>query len=80
MLDKKISKFFIIIIMFVALVSFNNLKNSSPNIDDQSIDNIEINDDLGYTKKTINLAPYNDVKQKTLLTNPVFIQNINIEN
>ncbi len=80
MLDKKTSKFFIIIIMFVALVSFNSLKNSSPNIDDQSIDNIEINNDLGYAKKAINLAPYNDVKQKTLLTNPVFIQNINVEN
>ena len=80
MLDKEISRFFIIIIMFVALISFNNLKNSSPNIDDQSIDNVEINDDLGYAKKAINLAPYNDVKQKTLLTNPVFIQYINIEN
>jgi|6_EtaG_2_1085325.scaffolds.fasta_scaffold449170_1 hypothetical protein len=80
MLDKEISRFFIIIIMFVALISFNNLKNSSPNIDDQSIDNVETNDDLGYAKKAINLAPYNDVKQKTLLTNPVFIQYINIEN
>ena len=80
MLDKNTSRFFIIIIMFMTLIGFNDLKNSSPNVDYKSIENIEINNDLKYKDEAVNLAPYDDVKQKTLLTNPIFIQRINIKN
>ena len=80
MLAKIIFKIFIIFIIFVGLFGNYSLAVLAPNIEDKPLNYEDINKGLKDKSRNIILSPYKGLINKSSLTNPVFKQEINIEN